>query len=502
MLLAVAFALLQDRGLTFGEDGSTVPAGQVRTTAVFRVRRWPDGSTLAHVPAIQADLGLNEWAELGLEWDARVLLGSPEFTDRLGPGDPTWRLKIVPLRKDGWAAGGILAFKLPSAEDKHGTGSDTGDAHVRLLASYSWDQWTAGATVGLAVLGDRDEFSNVDPMFVWSGWLRWHSAPWTVAAELHGSEGPRFSATAGEGVFGDGWISGRIGVSRTLEAWEFGLAFEIGISDEAPEYELLAFVSRSWEVFDGAGEALPEAGFSDVLPMRRAEAGPSAISLGFGAREQSDDSHLLTGARVSVLVGLGPRADLRLTGDARWLRDSPEFDDDGGLGDFWAEARWVPLRIDAWRAGMAFAGKIPMQGRRRGLTTGGVDWVVRLLGSWVPSAWAVHVNVGFAVNDFPFQRNSQTDALLWGMAAEHGFSPLLSATVALDGTIGAKKLADISQGWAGRGMVSARAALQWRPTPAAPEFSISGAAGIVPESPEWELDAGVSFRLGDREIGR
>ncbi len=497
----VILALLlcvQERGLTIGESPETVPSGHVRTTLGGFVRRQPDGSIFASGPRMQIDVGLSEWAELGLEWDLRTLVGSDEFDDRiLSPGDPIWRVKIVPFRQDGWSVGGLLAFKLPSAEEFHGTGTDTGDAHVRLFGTRTWDDWTVGATLGLAVLGDRDKLANVDPMFVWSAWVRWRPGMWTLAAELRGSEGPRFAGSVAEGWVGDGWVGARVGVARSFDVWEVGLGFEAGLTDESPEWEIMAFVARGWDAFSPRPrDSVPW--FLDAFPTRRADSIPpglAALGVQFIARGQSDESRLLSSPRLTIAAPLGENGDLRIDTEMRWLQESAEFEEGGGLGDFFAEARWIPVRVGDFRGGVLFGGKIPLAGRRRGLTTGQVDWFTRLLFTWAPSALLLHANAGLAVNDFPFMRNSQTDALHWGFAAEYLFHPRLTGWLGLDGTVGAKKVLDISQGWAGRRVASLRGAIQWRPPGDSVMFSLSGSGGLTDESPRWEIETGIVLWL-------
>lgn len=121
------------------------------------------------LPAIGVAVGLAERVELQLDYDLRLF--NPERGDsEFGSGDVRafTKIRLLDERKYSPALGLRLGFKIPSADDKKGLGTDEADVLISLLFTKKIGPLFANLNLGATILGDPNTNRSQEDVFIWA----------------------------------------------------------------------------------------------------------------------------------------------------------------------------------------------------------------------------------------------------------------------------------------------------------------------------------------------
>lgn len=193
-------------------------------------------------PILALDWGIGERGEVSVQWAAHQEFDSGgESTS--GVGDPYLWTKVL-LRKAhqrGPTVAFRFGFKVPSAPDDKGLGTDEADVFGGLIL-----QQRAGASLvllnlGLGVLGDPSR--NGEQVDVATYGLAVDvpiGSSASFLAEMAGAWDPSSAGTSGS------WGEGRLGLRRTLGPGSLGFAIRFGYEGPAPDWGV--HVGYTWKI--------------------------------------------------------------------------------------------------------------------------------------------------------------------------------------------------------------------------------------------------------------
>lgn len=517
-LLAFAQESTYDHDVLRTKTGDTLRAGTGRTTFEAEYYRDVDGAGTLIAPRVLAQYGFSDWAQAGIQFDMRSIDGDGDFpSSGWDAGDPYFTARLMPWESESWLFGTDVAFKLPSARNDEGVGTDEGDAAIRGIMHRRFDDWRFTVNLGMGFQGDNGKLAQVDAYFLWGVAGEYVvSEQFRVMAELTGTFGHEVSRNLVGGEFGRGQFRGRVGFIFAPEYdWTIGASVEGGINPQTPDYDFLLSISKLWGAReDGRAEEPPHksrpldpasrpAWLQTLNPLDTDVAqtipeGQGTWFMFFGPREQADDTTLWTAPRVGAVFGVGTDADVMVSVDHRILSGgstAPKFSSTSGMGDMNLRLRFVPLEYDYFRGGLSLGGKIPLRDDS-GVSTGEIDVTLKILMSFLFDDWRLHVNGGMTVEGDPTATDSQNDYLIWSVAAEVPLCDCATILAEVSGSDSSAVIPNLGFGTQGSNVIEGRLGFLG-PIDDGWSWTVAGSKGFTDDSPDWQVEFGIGHLFGE-----
>ncbi|MFU8856069.1 MAG: hypothetical protein ACNA8S_03580 [Deferrisomatales bacterium] len=149
--------------------GRTVQQRAARESGVLLS---PREGTLWALPELEGTLGVGRRAEVSIHYQALYFEPEGSGGSRYGSGDLRLWTKLGVVA--GETHGGALrfGFKVPSASDADGLGTDEADVYLQALWDVALGPALLSANGGLAILGDPARNSSQDDVLTWGAALR------------------------------------------------------------------------------------------------------------------------------------------------------------------------------------------------------------------------------------------------------------------------------------------------------------------------------------------
>lgn len=515
---ALAQESTYDHDVLRTKSGDTLREGTGRTTLEFEYFRMPDDGHALIAPRILALYGFSDWAQGGIQFDGRSIDGDGDFSSSgWGAGDPVLTARFLPWEAENWLFGADVAFKVPSADNGDGLGSDEGDGIIRGIIHRRFDDWRLSINLGMGFLGDNGDLAEVDGFFLWGLAAEYVvDEQWRLMGEFSGTVGGDVNRNIAGGDFSRDEVRGRLGVVfAPAYDWTVGVSAEGGLTSRAPDCGFLFSVSKLWGAREDGKAQAPSARPARLDPASRPSwllllnpldtdvaqtipEGQGAAFGFFGPRRQADGTRLWAAPRVGATFGLGARADATVSLDHRILEGGstpPRFRNQAGFGDMNLRLRFVPIESDFFRGGLGLGGKIPLRSAG-GLTTGEIDVTMKVLVSFLLDGWRMHANFGYAIEGDPLARSEQNDFMLWSLAAEVPVCDCLTILGEVSGSDMSADVPNVGLGANGNDVVEGRLGLLG-PIGDGWTWTVAGSKGVTNDSPDWQVEFGIGHLFGD-----
>jgi hypothetical protein len=215
---------------------------------------------------------------------------------------------------------------------------------------------------------------------------------------------------------------------------------------------------------------------------------------------------LLSLGEITIGYGLGDRALVQLSGaavqrlsiDAETEPAIPLDPASGGVttdaGDFRISTAFTPIgSVVGFSAGALVEVKLPNSDEKKGIGTNTTDVTLGLIGSWGADAWRGTGTVGIAILEAPVENFEQNDLVAYAFDVLLRASPRIRLALGLAGLANVRRTAPLGTESRGAATMGAEwLAGAWR-------LDASLARGIVGNTPDWRLAAGVAW---SRSSGR
>ncbi len=233
------------------EVADTMSIKQARFTSEFVMRKQADGSRLYMLPKLSGGFGIGPWADFELEDQIQYLDSDRnQFSEHLGLGSLFGKLRMTPFHGDHWRGGFILGGKLPAGDEQDGLSTGEIDVFGRLVLSVELGDLRVHGNVGLTINGDPFDRAAQNDYMIYGIAAEYPVCKYaTLVAEFEGTEFSEPNHSVAEGWAGDNNAEvrvGAIGPTPFFRSWQWGITGAVGLTDDAPDYEVLIGFSTIW----------------------------------------------------------------------------------------------------------------------------------------------------------------------------------------------------------------------------------------------------------------